>query len=151
MPLSPEAVVALKENLRSRRDWMLKLLDLEQHWPAAADLEENLGQVQRLIQRENEILNALDALIKNCPLPAASLEACLDFVPPAERPAFEQDLKMFRELTILILDWHQKNVGQLNLQAEDVARVLQGIQQERAFMQALRQTSTPAGRVNLVG
>ncbi|NTV53401.1 MAG: hypothetical protein HGA76_10380, partial [Candidatus Firestonebacteria bacterium] len=124
MQMSQEAVTALKENFRLRREHMLKLLDLEQHWPVVGEWDEELSQMQKLVQAEHEILNALETLMQKYPLPASTGEAFLAMIPPQERPEIERDLNLFRELTILILDWHQKNAGQLNLRAEDLAQAL---------------------------
>jgi hypothetical protein len=151
MPLSLETVMALKGNLKKQRDILMKVAELEEQWPETAEGEEEIKNIPVLIRAEQEWLLALDTVTQAVTLPAKNWEDSLSWLPPAERPGLEQELKTVQGLTAQILKRHQQNAGLLNLQVEKTGKALQSLQQEKAFVQALRQTTNQTGQFNLVG
>jgi len=151
MPIPLETVMALKGNLKKQRDILRKLVELEGQWPETADGEEAIKKIPVLILAEQECLLALDTVTQAMTLPAKNWKDVLSWLPPAERPGMEQELKTVQGLTAQILKRHQQNAGLLNLQVEKNGKALRSLQQEQAFVHALRQTTNQTGHFNLVG
>jgi hypothetical protein len=149
MKIPQDAIDRIKENLRQRREQMIKLLELERAWPQADD--EQLIKLQNFIQQKEAIIRQLETIVQQSSLPKHGLEAWLEQLPVSEREDIGNSLKMLRELSVLTLDWHHKNVGSLNLRAQEIAKVLTDLAQEKSVIKALRQTMVPAARMNWVG
>jgi hypothetical protein len=150
MQIPQASLLKIKENLRQRREQMLKLLELERHWPADSD-DEQLSKLQEFIQKKEAIILSLENMVQDSTLPRQGLTAWLERLPAAERADIAGSLEMLREISILTLDWHQKNVGRLSVKAEEVAKVLMGMQQEKVVVKALRETQIQSARVDVVG
>jgi hypothetical protein len=147
---SMNAIPKIKSDLRQQREKMLNLLDLERYWPAEIDPDQ-IDSLVDLVRQKEVILDQLEQLVQNSEIPAHDRQAWLETLPAAERPVIATELEMLRELTILTLDWHQKNAGCLSLRAEELAKVLQGVHQEMAVMKALRETQAPVVRMDMIG
>jgi hypothetical protein len=139
MPIASPAWEKIKSSLLHRREEMLKLLDLERHWPVRGETGQP-ARLKKLIREKEAIICRLEKLAEGFELPARDLVPWLAQFPPAERAEIAASLEMLRELTILALDWHQQHAGPLSLQAEELAEILKGANQEKAVMHALRET-----------
>jgi hypothetical protein len=117
---------------------MLKLLDLERHWPIQSEMG-SPAKLKKLTREKEAIICRLEKLAAGSELPARDFTPWLAQFPPAERAEIAASLEMLRELTILALDWHQRHAGPLRLQAEELAEILKGANQEKAVMHALRE------------
>ena len=139
MQISSPTWKKIKLDLLRRREEMLKLLDLERHWPLSTEGGQ-LFRLKKLTREKEAIICRLEKLAEGSELPENDFTSWLVQFPPVERAEIAASLEMLRELTILTLDWHQRHVGQLSLPAEELAEILKGANREKAVMHALRET-----------
>lgn len=130
---------------------MLAILELERHWPQNTE-PADLSLMENLIQQKETLLTQLEEQVAKSSVPQNNIKAWMATLPAIERESVAREWEMLREATILTLDWHHKNAGQLSLQAEEVAKVLQGVHQEMAVMHALRMSPpVTSRRMDVVG